>query len=637
MVRSHIPEQKIERIMLAIDAEECRRSLKHFIKGAWHLVEPSARFVDGMPIDAMVMHLEALTRGDIKRLLINIPPRCAKSTICNVIWRAWTWTQDPSFRFMSASYSLDLSTRDNRRCRNLIESSWFQERFSSLFTIASDQHQKRFFENDKKGYHLATSIGGTVTGQGGDFLVIDDAHSVFEAYSAVDRLNALTFFREVWTSRLNSQETGRMLNVGQRVHDEDVSNYIIKERPDWTCLILPAEYEPSRKIFTSIGWSDPRTEPGELLWPERFSKETLEGLKRDLGSIGYAAQYQQTPVPSEGGQVKQQWIRYFTEEAHVYRLEKDTGTVIVPKEECWRFGVVDLAISTKQTADYTVMQLYDVTPQYDLLLIEQIRDRLDNPQQQKVIRRLYADYQPSYFIIESVGYQLAIIQQLRNAPTSSTDLYVETKSPELLDQTIRSLMPYEAFLVRENMVNDDMALIESLKKHNLLDESYLEGKGAYVKENGCYIARILGDKDFFTFACERQGYCRVIGPRGVTQEYSIPVKEYKPVRDKMARFSVVAIQMEAEKILFRKNAPYLQTLVPEILRFPLGANDDQCDTCAMACEEVTSGGLKIAIAFSGGETKQELPAMHKTDDEAVMRRQEELARLLGDLRSFGGR
>lgn len=401
----------VDALLLQVEAEECRRSLKAFTKACWHIVEPSTPFVDGMPIDAMVQHLEALTRGDIKRLLINIPPRCTKSTIGSVIWRVWSWLHDPSARFLCASYSLELSTRDNRRCRVLIESQWFQERFGNVFNLAEDQQQKRFFENDHKGYQMSVSVSGAVTGQGGDFLTIDDAHSATDAHSDADRESALRWFREVWTNRLNSQENGRMLVIGQRVHDNDVSGYILHERPDWVHLNLPAYYEPDRKCVTSI-WSDPRTEEGQLLWPERFSNATLEGLKRDLGSMGFAAQYQQRPVPAGGGQFKKLWFRYFTQEDTHYCLESPDAVKRVLIESCQKVITVDLAISQKQSADYTVISTWAVTPDREILLIDCLREHLDNPEQQKQIQLLYQRYHPAYISVESVAYQLAIIQQL---------------------------------------------------------------------------------------------------------------------------------------------------------------------------------------------------------------------------------
>lgn len=623
---THPPRSSFaDTLYLIAEAEEMRRSLKKFVMGCWSYIDP-APFVDGWVLDAICEHYEAVTRGQIRFLLVNIPPRCSKSSVGSVAWPVWDWLQIPEDRFLCASYSLELAIRDNLKKRELIESPFFQERYrqdftiytpdnvaltkTSEFTLSQSQNAKRFFINDKLGYQLACSVGSQTTGSGGSKLLIDDPHSAMEAHSEADRRNAATWFRETWSNRQNDPAKDAMVVVGQRIHEEDVSGLIRSERPDWVFLDLPMEYEPHRKCFTVIGWSDPRTEPGQLLWPERFDKATIERYKRDLGSIGYASQYQQSPVPSDGGQIKQQWFRYFTETPQAYMLERDGGTSSVLKSECWRFATVDLAISSKQTADYTVIQVYDVTPQNDLLLIEQIRDRMDNPQQVKVIRLLHRRLHPEYFVIESVGYQLAIIQQLRDEVTSAHFLLVQTENPAALDATIQQLVPIGGFLLRS------------------------EATGEYLKQQAFYIACAL-DVNYFKFACEQQGYCRVIGPAGpVAGDASVPVKEYKPTRDKVSRFAIVAVQMEAEKIFMRKNDPYLQVTLPEMLRFPLGANDDICDNFSMACDEITLGSHRIPIAISG-YTKQEepLPTKHDVDDEALMKRQELMSRLLGDIRS----
>lgn len=404
-----LEQARIAEQLLKIDAIECRRSLKQFATSAWHIIEPRP-FVDGWVVDAICEHLEAVTRGDIRRLVINIPPRHTKSTLL-VLWRVWTWVQSPSERFLTASYNHDLSIRDNVRCRRIIEDPWFQERYSREFQIAGDQNAKSFFENSVSGYQMAVSMKST-TGQGGSYLVIDDAHNADEAHSDAERETALIWFREVWTNRLNDQERDKMVLVGQRIHENDVCGYVLRERPDWEHLNLPALFEPSQRCTTSIGWTDPRQQEGDLLWPERFSHATLDSLKRDLGTSGFAAQYQQTPVPAGGGQFKEEWMRYCQRQGDYYTLQTPNGPKHVAVADCWRFTVADLAISSKQEADYTVIQTWAVTKDADMLLIEQLRGHYDNPEQQKLLQLVYQRHIPDFLEIESVSYQLALIQQL---------------------------------------------------------------------------------------------------------------------------------------------------------------------------------------------------------------------------------
>jgi predicted phage terminase large subunit-like protein len=406
-----LPESisEIDDLLLQVEAEECRQSLKTFAKAVWPIIEP-VPFVDGMPIDALVAHFEAVERGEITRLVVNIPPRHTKSTFL-VIFRVWVWLRNPEERFLCASYSLDLSTRDNLRARRIIEDPWFQARFGKDFQLAGDQNVKRYFENTARGYQMAISVDGGTTGQGGSYLILDDPHNADEAHSDVERSSAVTWFREVWTNRLNDQSTGRMIVVGQRIHDEDVCGYILRERPDWVHLNLAAFYEPDRHCTTPV-WSDPRKEENELLWPQRFPREVLEALQRDLGSMGFAAQYQQRPVPAGGGKFKKAWFRYFSQNNEYYILETPEGPKYALISYCRYFVTVDLAISQKQSADYTVISVWCVTPTADMLLVERLRARWDNPEQQKQIILIFQRFHLMFASVENVAYQLSIIQQL---------------------------------------------------------------------------------------------------------------------------------------------------------------------------------------------------------------------------------
>jgi predicted phage terminase large subunit-like protein len=403
-----------DNLLYAIEAEECRRSLKLFTRAVWPIVEPGTPFVDGWCLDAIIEHLEAISYEQLRFLLINIPPRHTKSTIGSVIWPVWDWIRSPEARFLCASYSMDLSTRDNRRKRNLIEHPWFQERFGNVFQLAGDQNVKRFFENDHKGYHLAVSVGSSATGSGGSRLVIDDPHSAGDAHSDAERESALTWFRETWSSRLNDQEKDAMVVIGQRIHERDVSGYIIEERPDWTHLNLPSQYERAGHCTTAIGWSDPRTEDGELLWPQRFTADTLNKLQRQLGPIGYSAQYQQSPVPASGGTFQQRHERLFTETRSDYILFTPKGERAIPKRDCTLFLSVDPAISEKQEADFMVIQTWAQTPLKDLLLLDSRRGHWSHHDQQDEVQEVFQSRNNEFAAVETVAYQNALFQDLIN-------------------------------------------------------------------------------------------------------------------------------------------------------------------------------------------------------------------------------
>jgi predicted phage terminase large subunit-like protein len=287
--------------------EQARRfastSLYEFVKQSWHVVEPGVPFVHSWHIEQICEHLEAITSGDIRKLLINIPPRHSKSTIVSVMWPIWEWLTDPSQKFLCASYSGTLSIRDNLKARRLIQSPWYQERWGYMFELSGDQNAKQRFENNKTGYRLATSVGGTATGEGGSRLLLDDPHGAQDAQSDAMRESALEWFDMVWSTRLNDPKKDAMVTVMQRLHERDISGHILEDIGGWEHICIPAEWDGKRRK-TVLGPYDPRKVKGELICPERFGAEEITQLKQLLGVYGTAGQLQQDPTPSEGGMLK---------------------------------------------------------------------------------------------------------------------------------------------------------------------------------------------------------------------------------------------------------------------------------------------------------------------------------------------
>jgi predicted phage terminase large subunit-like protein len=294
-------------MMDMIQREQERRaasaSLYEFVKQSWHVVEPGVPFIPSWHIEEICEHLEALTAGELRKLLINIPPRHSKSTIVSVMWPMWEWLTDPMQKFLCASYSGNLSIRDNLKARRLVQSPWYQERWGHMFKLAGDQNAKQRFENSMTGYRLATSVGGTATGEGGSRLILDDPHSAQEAQSDVIRDSALEWFDVVWSTRLNDPKKDCMVTIMQRLHEKDISGHILEDIGGWEHLMIPAEWDGVRRK-TSLGAYDPRKVVGELICPERFGEKEITELKQLLGTYGTAGQLQQDPQPTEGGILK---------------------------------------------------------------------------------------------------------------------------------------------------------------------------------------------------------------------------------------------------------------------------------------------------------------------------------------------
>ncbi len=290
-----------------IQAEQLRRkaegSLYEFVKQAWAIVEPGAPFIPSWHIETICEHLEAVTDGSIRRLLINIPPRHSKSSIVSVLWPMWEWLADPTQKYLCASYSSTLSIRDNLKARRLIQSPWYQERWGKLFAFAGDQNAKQRFENNKTGYRIATSVGGTATGEGGTRLILDDPHGAQDAQSEAMRESTLDWFDAVWSTRLNNPKTNAMIVVMQRLHEKDVSGHIIEDIRGWEHICIPAEWDGETRK-TSLGYYDPRKTKGQLICPERFGPKEIAMLKQSLGEYGSSGQLQQNPVPAGGGILK---------------------------------------------------------------------------------------------------------------------------------------------------------------------------------------------------------------------------------------------------------------------------------------------------------------------------------------------
>jgi predicted phage terminase large subunit-like protein len=266
-------------------------------------LEPVKVFVPNWHLDAVCDHLAAVSKGEILNLIINIPPRHTKSLTASVFWPAWEWIDSPSVQFLYSSYAENLSIRDSVKTRRLIQSPWYRERWGDRYRLTSDQNQKIRFDNDKQGYRLATAVGGSNTGEGGDRIVIDDPNNVKKVESDADRLSVNDWWDLVMSTRRNDPKTSGVVIMMQRSHEDDLTGHILKKELGYDELVLPARYEGNR-CKTSLHFTDPRTKEGEALNPRRYDDKELTKLERELGEYGTAGQLQQRPHPRKGGLFK---------------------------------------------------------------------------------------------------------------------------------------------------------------------------------------------------------------------------------------------------------------------------------------------------------------------------------------------
>lgn len=290
-----------------IEREYCSRSLANFAKQAWPILEPETELKWGWALDAICAHLEAVTRGDITRLLMNVPPGSMKSLLTGVLWPAWEWGPKglAHLRVIATAHQQSLAVRDNMKARRLIQSDWYQ----SLWPIAltTDQNAKTKYENDKTGFREAMAFG-SMTGSRGDRVILDDPISAFDANSEKELENARIEFTETLPSRVNNEKSAIVV-IMQRLSERDTSGVILDMKLPYEHLCIPMRFEADRRCVTGIGWEDPRKVEGELMFPERFPEAQVAELERTLGAYGAAGQLQQRPSPRGGGMFKRDWFQ----------------------------------------------------------------------------------------------------------------------------------------------------------------------------------------------------------------------------------------------------------------------------------------------------------------------------------------
>lgn len=304
-----------------VKAEKARRSLAEFVRQAWPIVEPSMPLVWGWHVDAICQHLEAVTRGEILRLVINVPPGHAKSILVSVMWPAWEWATNPATRSLFASYAEALAVRDSVRCRDLIESDWYVRSFrggSHPWGMKGDSNAKDWFQNTRTGFRVSLSVGGQGTGWRGDKVVVDDPHNVKTAASALEREAVARWWNVAMSSRFNDMSRARRVIIMQRLHEEDLTGVVLAQG-GYEHLRLPSLFESKRRCRTFAVRSgarvqlfeDPRTVENAPLFPALFPRPVLDQALADLKPTDFAAQHQQRPVPAEGGTFKKAWWRFW--------------------------------------------------------------------------------------------------------------------------------------------------------------------------------------------------------------------------------------------------------------------------------------------------------------------------------------
>jgi predicted phage terminase large subunit-like protein len=369
-----------------------RSDLRAFVWKSFQTILPGTPYLPSWHIDAIVHQLMRVQAGEISRLLINQPPRSLKSICVSVAYVAWLLGHDPTRRVIVVSYANELAAELHRQFRMIIDAPWYRALFPAMRPARDSGAELVTMAG---GGRYATSIGGTLTGRGADLIIVDDPLKAEEAMSEPARKRVIDWFAGTLVSRLNDKENGPIIVVMQRLHENDLAGHVLGQG-SWELLELPAIAVEDSVIPLGHGKIMTRRS-GDILHPERESKDALERIKAEIGSLKFSAQYQQRPVPLEGNLIRRDWFRYYD------TLPHSSAKRIV---QSW-----DIAMMTGDTNDYSVCTTWWMIKS-DYYVVDVFRARLQYPDLRRKVVGLAAKHGASTVLIENAGPGMALLQDL---------------------------------------------------------------------------------------------------------------------------------------------------------------------------------------------------------------------------------
>jgi len=372
--------------------ELLKNDLPSFIGKTLSTVDPGATYLPNWHIDLIAEYLEAARRGEINRLIINMPPRSLKSVCVSVAWPVWLIGHEPHTRILAASYASSLSIKHSLDCRLTITSPWYRRIFPEV-QLAPDQNEKRKFMTTARGFRLATSVGGSTTGEGGNFLIIDDPLNPAQAMNEHWRNRVNQWFEHTFASRLDDKQKGVIVLVMQRLHEHDLTGYLLA-KGGWRHVCLPAV--ATKAEMHDFGRVYKERAIGELLHPARENAILIERARIELGSGAFAAQYQQQPLPEEGGMVRPWWLGR-------YKVAPVAGRRV----QSW-----DTAIKSGQQHDASVCLTFAECGGRSYLLDARVLRR-EYPDLKRLLYALAEQWQPHSILIEDRASGQQLLQDVR--------------------------------------------------------------------------------------------------------------------------------------------------------------------------------------------------------------------------------
>lgn len=351
-----------------------RSDFYSFVQRVFYEVTGGQILVPNWHLEVLCDALERARRGEIKRLIINVPPRSLKSIVVNVAFPAWILAHAPREKIISASYSNELSETFARDCKRVLMSNWFRELFPRC-VIATDQTSTTDFKTQARGGRFSTSVESTFTGRGGNFIIIDDPIKASDAMSESARNKVIEWYQHTLLSRLDSQENGVIILIMQRVHEQDLTGYLLENSDGWTHIKMP-QIAITDERWT-VGNKTFIRPAGSVLHKRYMSQTKTQELQQNLGTYVWSAQYQQEPCPLEGGIVKESWLHYYPSEKFDIR---NVACVFIS----W-----DTANKTGATNAYSAAVVVVMTYDRRFYLVGVYRDRWDMPSLVKMATDIY--------------------------------------------------------------------------------------------------------------------------------------------------------------------------------------------------------------------------------------------------------
>ncbi|MEQ8371377.1 MAG: phage terminase large subunit [Alphaproteobacteria bacterium] len=381
--------------------ETARYDFATFVQRVFQTVSPKDAYLFNWHIDLVADALTRCAAGDCNRLIITMPPRYLKSIITSVAFPAWLLGHNPALRFICASYSIDLAAKHARDCRSVMESGWYKRVFPGA-RLSQKRSAELDFTTTRQGYRYTTSVNGTLTGRGANVIIIDDPLKADDAQSEAQRSAVNQWFSGTVYSRLDDKANDVIIVVTQRLHMNDLVGHLLESDEDWEHISLPAIAEVDENFVLSDGRTLGRY-AGEVLHEDRESRDTLDRIRRSLGSYNFSAQYQQNPLPIEGNMIRWAWFRSYDQAP-----ERVAGDVVI---QSW-----DTASKASEFNDWSVCTTWLLRDGKHYLL-HVWRGRVEYPYLLKKISELKATFTADTVFIEDKGSGTQLIQDLRNSNT----------------------------------------------------------------------------------------------------------------------------------------------------------------------------------------------------------------------------